>query len=190
MQLLTVLSWKTYCRSRGVTSADVGRASWRKSSFSHLNGSCVEGLGLRFVVSSWVKGSFCLANGNCVELAGMPRGVVAVRDSKDTDGPVLRFTRDEWQAFLCRMRSGEFDGFGSMWQAGTSGRQPRSVHPYTAPYHRPLRLRDLRKRERATRANSSGRSSPVCRFCRQSLDAPTALSSSKAAFREDQDDRT
>jgi hypothetical protein len=35
-------------------------------------------------------------------------GDVLVRDSKDPGGPVLRFSRLEWQAFLDGVRSGEF----------------------------------------------------------------------------------
>ncbi len=61
---------------------------------------------------SWVKSSLSFANGNCVEVAASPDGEVAVRDSKDPEGPVLRFTPDEWQAFLGGVRNGEFDGFG------------------------------------------------------------------------------
>lgn len=47
---------------------DLSNAKWRKSSRSGSNG------------------------GDCVELAGVA-GVVAVRDSKDQDGPVLLLTR-------------------------------------------------------------------------------------------------
>jgi Domain of unknown function (DUF397) len=32
-----------------------------------------------------------------------------VRDSKDPDGPVLTFDRDEWTAFLSGAVAGEFD---------------------------------------------------------------------------------
>ncbi|MGH3982427.1 MAG: DUF397 domain-containing protein [Pseudonocardiaceae bacterium] len=34
---------------------------------------------------------------------------VAMRDSKDPDGPVLAFSRAEWRAFLGGIRPGEFD---------------------------------------------------------------------------------
>jgi hypothetical protein len=40
----------------------------------------------------WRKSSYTTSNGgNCVEVAGAP-GVIAVRDSKDPDGPVLLVT--------------------------------------------------------------------------------------------------
>ena len=55
------------------------------------------------------------ANGNCLEVASLPDGEIGVRDSKDPDGAVLRFTRDEWHAFLGGARKGEFDGIGEMW---------------------------------------------------------------------------
>lgn len=35
--------------------------------------------------------------------------VVYVRDSKDPDGPVLRFSSAEWAAFVAGARAGEFD---------------------------------------------------------------------------------
>ena len=62
---------------------------------------------------SWVKSSLSFSNGNCVEVAALPGGGVGVRNSRDMDGPVLRFTQAEWQAFLGGARLGEFDGFGA-----------------------------------------------------------------------------
>ncbi|MFY1668657.1 DUF397 domain-containing protein [Plantactinospora sp. WMMB334] len=51
-------------------------ARWRKSSRSNSSG------------------------GACVEVAGNLPGVVAVRDSKDPDGPVLGFGAAAWRNFL------------------------------------------------------------------------------------------
>jgi hypothetical protein len=59
----------------------------------------------------WIKSSLSLSNGNCVEVASLPGGQIGVRDSKDPQGPVLRFTSDEWQAFLGGAQNGEFDSF-------------------------------------------------------------------------------
>jgi hypothetical protein len=55
----------------------------------------------------WVRSSFSFANGNCVEVAELPGGWVGIRDSRDPGGPVLRFTRTEWAAFLGGARRGE-----------------------------------------------------------------------------------
>lgn len=45
------------------------------------------------------------ANGStCVEIACNLPGIVAVRDSKDRQGPVLTFTPDQWQAFIAQLR--------------------------------------------------------------------------------------
>jgi len=63
--------------------------------------------------SQWIKSSLSFANSNCVEVASLPGGQVGVRDSKDAEGPVLRFTPDEWHAFVGGVRNGEFDSFGA-----------------------------------------------------------------------------
>jgi Domain of unknown function (DUF397) len=60
---------------------DLTRAEWRKSTRSGDNG------------------------GACVEVARNLPGVVAVRDSKNPDGPVLIVSTDEWAGFLARLRS-------------------------------------------------------------------------------------
>lgn len=60
----------------------------------------------------WIKSSLSYANGNCVEVASLPGGKIGVRHSKNSGGPVLRFTADEWHAFLGGVRNGEFDSFG------------------------------------------------------------------------------
>jgi hypothetical protein len=62
--------------------------------------------------SYWVKSSLSFSNGNCVEVANLPDGKIGVRNSRDSEGPVLRFTSDEWHAFLGGARNGEFDSFG------------------------------------------------------------------------------
>jgi hypothetical protein len=59
---------------------DLSRADWRKSTFSNGHG------------------------GNCVEVATNLPGIVAVRDSKDPNGPALTFTPAEWQAFISNLR--------------------------------------------------------------------------------------
>jgi len=61
-----------------------------------------------------VKSSLSFSNGNCVEVADLPGGQVGVRHSKHTEGQSLRFTPDEWQAFLGGVRNGEFDSFGQL----------------------------------------------------------------------------
>jgi Domain of unknown function (DUF397) len=61
---------------------------------------------------TWVKSSLSYANGNCVEVASLPGDEIGVRNSRDAEGAVLRFTSDEWHAFLGGVRNGEFDRFG------------------------------------------------------------------------------
>ncbi len=62
--------------------------------------------------SYWIKSSLSYANGNCVEVASLPSGEIGVRNSRDSGGPVLRFTSEEWHAFLGGVRNGEFDSSG------------------------------------------------------------------------------
>ena len=61
---------------------DLSRADWRKSSYSGNNG------------------------GNCVEVADNLPNTIAVRDSKDPDGPALILSADQWAGFIARIRSG------------------------------------------------------------------------------------
>ncbi|HLI39443.1 MAG TPA: DUF397 domain-containing protein [Streptosporangiaceae bacterium] len=60
---------------------DLSRIEWRKASYSTSGG------------------------GNCVEVGSAARAV-AVRDSKDPDGPRLAFTPDSWQAFTRSIKQG------------------------------------------------------------------------------------
>ncbi|GLW06246.1 hypothetical protein Misp01_13760 [Microtetraspora sp. NBRC 13810] len=48
-------------------------------------------------------------NGQCVEVATNLPGIIAVRDSKNPQGPALVFTPGEWKAFLKGANQGEFD---------------------------------------------------------------------------------
>ena len=66
-----------------MTSADLSRAAWRKSSYSG-------------------------GNGNCVEVAPSRPAVIALRDSKDPSGPRLILAREEWREFTARVRAGRF----------------------------------------------------------------------------------
>ena len=74
----------------------------------------------------WVKSSFSFANGNCVEVAELSGGSFGIRDSRDPGGPILRFTRGEWAAFLasqvatCRSRRTPRSG---------RRRERRAIHP-------------------------------------------------------------
>lgn len=85
MRALTILSRKTRYSARGVSAADIGRAIWTKSTFSNMNG-------------------------NCVEIGRLRPGLVGIRDTKDNGGgPVLAFTAAEWDAFIAGAKDGQFD---------------------------------------------------------------------------------
>jgi hypothetical protein len=72
---------------------------WTRSSTCESN-ACVE---------VWRKSSLSVDQGDCVEVSDSADGDVLVRDSKDPNGPVLRFTPNEWRAFLAGAQLGEFD---------------------------------------------------------------------------------
>jgi len=67
-----------------VSTLNVSSVCWRKSSYSGSEG------------------------GNCVELAGVA-SVVAVRDSKDPDGPRLAFGRAAFSTLASDIRAGRYD---------------------------------------------------------------------------------
>jgi hypothetical protein len=60
--------------------ADLTGARWHKSTRSGSNG------------------------GDCVEVARNLPGVVAVRDSKDPQGPALVFPRETWARFVASLK--------------------------------------------------------------------------------------
>lgn len=57
----------------------------------------------------WRKSSQSAQQDNCVETANLPGGGRAVRDSKDPNGPALRFTSGAWQMFIGGVKNGTFD---------------------------------------------------------------------------------
>jgi hypothetical protein len=50
--------------------------------------------------AEWRKSSYSSQSGNCVEVATNMPGTVAVRDSKDPEGPGLLIPAAEWRAFV------------------------------------------------------------------------------------------
>jgi hypothetical protein len=83
---------------------DFSDVTWRKSSYSGASGgSCVE-------VGVWRKSSYSgSSGGGCVEVAQFPASAVAVRDSKNPDGPKLVLASADWRSFLSGMKAGTFD---------------------------------------------------------------------------------
>jgi hypothetical protein len=60
-------------------------------------------------VLRWQKSRRSNPSGNCVEMAELPDGGIAVRNSRDPDGPALIYTLEEIAAFLAGARDGDFD---------------------------------------------------------------------------------
>ncbi|MGH3158408.1 MAG: DUF397 domain-containing protein [Streptosporangiaceae bacterium] len=53
----------------------------------------------------WRKSRRSSSQGDsCVEVASLPDGGSAVRDSKDTEGPALRFSPEEWRHFTAHLK--------------------------------------------------------------------------------------
>ena len=83
---------------------DINNVTWRKASYSGGNGgNCVE-------VGVWRKASHSGDNGGaCVEVTSTGKAFVAVRDSKDPNGPKLAFTQSGWQSFIQHVRNRAMD---------------------------------------------------------------------------------
>jgi Domain of unknown function (DUF397) len=57
----------------------------------------------------WRKAKRSIGSGdNCVEVA-QAHHVIAVRDSKNPDGPTLRFDRSAFRSFLGKIQVGDLD---------------------------------------------------------------------------------
>jgi Domain of unknown function (DUF397) len=54
----------------------------------------------------WRRSSRSYGGGNCVEAAARHDALIDVRDSKNPQGSVLRFTSAQWSAFVSGVRSG------------------------------------------------------------------------------------
>jgi hypothetical protein len=55
---------------------------------------------------TWKKSSWSAHNGNCVEVAALPASSFGVRDSKDTNSPILIFDQRTWRQFLANVATG------------------------------------------------------------------------------------
>lgn len=58
--------------------------------------------------AAWVKSSYCDDSKECVEV-WFGAGAAHVRNGGDRQGPVLVFTRGEWEVFLLGAFNGEFE---------------------------------------------------------------------------------
>jgi hypothetical protein len=64
-------------------------------------------------MARWIKSSASNGNGSCVETASIRPDEILVRNSRDPEGPVLSFTKQEWVAFVAGVKAGEFDAIVS-----------------------------------------------------------------------------
>jgi hypothetical protein len=81
--------------------AELNELLWVKSSRSQNGGECVETARLTDV--AWFKASHGQQDGNCIETARLTPGM-AVRDSKNPDGPAHVFGSRAWVSFLTSVR--------------------------------------------------------------------------------------
>jgi Domain of unknown function (DUF397) len=101
---LSRAAWRKSSYSGGNSGDCIEAATvWRKSSYSGSNGGqCVEAAAL------WRKSSRSGSNGgDCVEVAPVPSHLIAVRDSKDPNGPSLVFAPTQWRAFTADIKTAQ-----------------------------------------------------------------------------------
>ncbi|MET7615453.1 DUF397 domain-containing protein [Streptomyces sp. NPDC005408] len=87
------------------TNQDLTGARWRKSSYSgDTGGQCIECAPLG--ATDWRKSSYSGdTGGDCVEVAAQPCRI-AVRDSKNPDGPAFAVTPAAFAAFVAAAAHG------------------------------------------------------------------------------------
>ncbi|MFJ8637423.1 DUF397 domain-containing protein [Streptomyces sp. NPDC093568] len=66
----------------------------------------------------WVKSSRSAMEDSCVEFTDTCEGVVAVRDSKNSTTPYLRFSTDSWKNFISRLRDTDLSSLNEHLQGG------------------------------------------------------------------------
>ncbi|WP_330458388.1 DUF397 domain-containing protein [Streptomyces sp. NBC_00820] len=54
---------------------------------------------------TWMKSSYSAGNGACVEVKSPIVTALAVRDSKDVEGPTLAFPAEAWNAFVASVKA-------------------------------------------------------------------------------------
>lgn len=83
----------------GSNNSQLANVQWRKSSYSgDQGGECVECATLHG--AAWRKSSYSGdQGGSCIQIADLPHAV-AVRDSKNPDGPAIMFTPAAFGAFV------------------------------------------------------------------------------------------
>jgi hypothetical protein len=57
----------------------------------------------------WVKSTYSNGQANCVEVCTNEPATVAVRDSKDREGPKLAVNHQTWSAFVQGIKQGQFE---------------------------------------------------------------------------------
>ena len=77
---------------------------------------------------SWRKSSYSNGEASCVEVAAAAR-TVAVRDSKDPHGPRLAVPAGSWAAFTRRVREGD----AGRLQRGQGAHHRPAVRPFAVP---------------------------------------------------------
>ena len=68
---------------------------------------------IQLAAASWRISSFSGNNGTCVQVATLPDGRIAVRNSNHPDDGVVLFTASEMTAWIHGVKAGEFDDLAS-----------------------------------------------------------------------------
>ncbi|MGW4201735.1 DUF397 domain-containing protein [Streptomyces sp. NPDC004726] len=92
-----------------MTNDRLSHARWYKSSYSNdQGGQCVEVA--RLTDARWFTSSYSNDHGGqCVEAAKLPNAI-AVRDSKNPEGPAFIFEGGAWMGFVSSVKAGQLSG--------------------------------------------------------------------------------
>ena len=86
-------------------------STWRPVLASRMRGLTMPVLEEGSESLNWRKAKRSMNHGACAEVASKS-GSVAMRDSKDPRGPIVKYSAGSWRAFIAVAKTGSYDSLG------------------------------------------------------------------------------